>query len=43
MPEVVKANMRQPCFLKDFSEGMADYAWVKRLTIDTAEYEVTIN
>ena len=43
MPKVVKANMRQSCFLKDFSEGVADYSWVQRFTVGMGEYEVTIN
>ncbi len=42
MSKVMKANMRQHCFLKDFSKGMADYAWVKWSTIRMGEHEVAI-
>jgi len=42
MPQVMEANMRQSCFLKDFSKGMADHTWVKWSTIRMAEHEVTI-
>jgi len=37
MPKVVKADMWQPCFPKDFSKGMADYTWVKWSTIQFSE------
>ncbi|MBA7565527.1 hypothetical protein ES708_07212 [subsurface metagenome] len=41
--KVMKADMRQPCFLKDFSEGMADYTGVKGVTIrKMTECEVTV-
>jgi len=43
MPEIVKANMRKPCFMKNLSKGMANYTWVKRCTIRMAEYKVAIS
>jgi len=42
MSKVVKADMRQPCFSKGFSKGMADYTWVKWSTARMAEHEVAI-
>ena len=43
LPEVVKADMRQPSSFKHFNKGVVDYTWVKRLTVDMAEYEATAN
>ena len=43
MPQVMEADMGQPGFPKDFSKGMADYPWVKRLIVDMAEYKGTIS
>ncbi len=43
MSKVMKADIRQPSFFKHFSKSVADYARVKRLTVDMAEYEATIN
>jgi len=42
MSKVVKANMRQACFLKDFSRGMADHMRVQRAAIWMAEYQATV-
>ncbi len=42
MPKVVKTGMKQSRFLKDFREGVAYYAWVKRVTIRVAEYEAPL-
>jgi hypothetical protein len=42
MSKVVKADMRQPCFPKDFSKGMADYARIQRSTVRMGEHEVAI-
>ncbi len=42
MSKVVKANMRQSCFLKDFSKGMANHMRVQRSAIWMAEYQVTV-
>jgi hypothetical protein len=43
MSQVMEADMGQPGFPKNFSKGMADYARVKRVTVDMAEYEVAIS
>jgi len=43
MPEIVKANMRQPCFRDNFCKGMGDYTWIKWSTIRMSEHEVAIS